>query len=301
MICPSKSFVPITRRIVTNVLKYTLNTRCSDEGKTLLSKCTKVLKSGKDLLVYNKCKEYKEALAQCPKPSHARLCCRKLFRKPEPKCESKVAADEYQRAYDVVTARAKSIVQHLTDESQKITGEFERELRFWRDNQMSKHNELSRNLYEKLEELMALDAALGSQKRKNVLLVNDRARQAFITLQYEIAPSMKVVKSALDKLKCDASISVGRVKLLILSCRKCGTPQDLSKCAEQNADRAVEMLAETTEEIRVKLDEIRNIRDEIVNSHKASTEEIMEAYRAETEVLSNHLQKCIFVIKRLGN
>ncbi|CAL7937420.1 unnamed protein product [Xylocopa violacea] len=209
----------------------------------------------------------------------------------------KHAVDNYQKAYENVTNRAKIILVDARNETKSTLD------RLIKDLEVSKHNEQIQlegfldNIKKTLQKLLALDPSCGSLKRKSAMSLGHQVRQAFDNVECNTVPQIKRIERMVEQLQRDVLGNIERARCLIFSCRKCVNPRALTKCVEENASYAEKILDKTTESARANVKKIEALQDEIFKYHQATIVEISRKYRKECDAFLQHLNDCISSIR----
>ncbi|XP_076759798.1 uncharacterized protein LOC143428643 [Xylocopa sonorina] len=287
----AKLIVPITRKIHTDISQLSPRGRRCDSS--VLCKTSRKVERQK---VVPKCKEYQEKLAKCFR-SPSGLCRGKRFSGAQPKCEMRSAVDDYQRAYESVTNRARSILADAQNETKSTLDQLTKDIKVSKNNEQIQLEQFLDNIKKTLQKLLALDPSCGSLKRKSAMSLGHQVCQAFDNVECDIVPQVKRIERMIEKLQRDVLGNIERAKSLILSCRKCVNPQALTKCIEENASYAEKILDKTTENTRVNLKKIEALQREVFKYHKATIIEISRKYRKECDAFLQHLNDCISAIR----
>lgn len=202
--------------------------------------------------------------------------------------------------YEDITVHAKSILKKVQEESKSIVGRFKKDIEVAKSTDEVQLQEFSRKIKQRLEEILTLDPSSGSLKRKCALSLNYQIHHAFNNLQCDIVPKAKRVEEILQILERDILICIDRAKSLIVFCRKCKDPQALTKCIEDNADYAKQILDEASENAQVSLRKAEALKQDTLQCHKTAVAEIVEIYRKKHKVFLEHLDKCISTIRYIN-
>lgn len=202
--------------------------------------------------------------------------------------------------YEDITGHAKSILKSVQEESKSILDRFKNDIEVAKTTDEVQLQEFSRKIKERLEEILTLDPSSGSLKRKCALSLNYQIRHAFNNLQCDIVPKAKRVEEILEILERDILICIDRARSLILFCRKCKDPQALTKCIEENADYAKQILDEAFKNAQVSLRKVEALKQETLQCHKTAVAEMIEIYRKKHKVFLEHLDKCIITIRNIN-
>ncbi|XP_033307090.1 uncharacterized protein LOC117209318 [Bombus bifarius] len=287
----AKFIVPVIRRIHTNIIKYSVQGKqCS---KTLCKRPQDVKKE----TILSKCKKYQEDLAKCPKISKEQRCCKKLFAKPPPKCKERSVVDVYQKAYENVTKQSNAILNNIQNESKSMFVQLTKDIELSKNNEQVLVSGILHDIKKTLQKLLAVDPSFGSMKRKSAMSLNHEVRQAFENVEYDVVPRIKRIKVNIECLERDVLVCIDRAKSLILSCRKCKTPQALAKCIEENAVYAEKILDKTSQNAQTGLDKIESLQRGILEYHKASLTNVSQTCRKKGEAFLEHLNNCVTAAK----
>ncbi|XP_072767430.1 uncharacterized protein [Anoplolepis gracilipes] len=243
--------------------------------------------------------QYQEKFKQCPKPSFAQLCCKKLFSKPQlKKYDATTASDDYLKARQSLKSRIENLVKFVEDESRSIASNMESSLKNSKVAREIQIEKLFRTTLGKLDELIKLDVSYGSWMRKETLLLNDEIRRSFDALERAIAPNAKRIMHMLKDLQSNVSICVERAQKNLVTCRKHNVPSNLTECVKKQSDEATKRLDQMNEEVRHKLKEITNFRETVMKAHEMTAQEVTEVNRKKAVELVKYLERCIGQLKR---
>lgn len=243
--------------------------------------------------------QYQKKLKQCPKPSFAQLCCKKLFSKPKlKKCDVTTASDDYLKARQSLKSRIESLVKFMENESRSIASDVESSLKSSKAARAIQMETFFKATSGKLDELTRLDVSYGSWMRKETLLLNDEIRRSFDALERAIAPNAKRIMYMLKNLRNDVSLCNECAQRNLVACRKHNVPSNLTECAKKQLDEATKKLDQMNEEVYHKLEEIMKFRDTVMKAHEMTAQEVIEVNRKKAAELVKYLDRCIVQLKR---
>ncbi|XP_011694277.1 PREDICTED: uncharacterized protein LOC105453776 [Wasmannia auropunctata] len=245
-------------------------------------------------------KQYQKRLEQCPKPSFAQLCCKKLFSKSnnKPECKAITIGDDYIKARQCLKLRVEDLIKFVEDETQLIANDVKSRLDSNRATRATQLEYLLTKTTGKLDEVMKLNGAYGIWMRKKTLLLNDEIKRSFDAVERAIGPNEKRIASMLAKLRSDVSDSVESAEKNLVACRKHDLPLDLARCTKERSDEATRMLDRMNEEACRKLKEIAKFRETVLRTHEITTQETIEINRKKTTDLLRLMKKCIVQLKK---
>ncbi|KAL6434038.1 hypothetical protein ACFW04_005887 [Cataglyphis niger] len=243
--------------------------------------------------------QYQKKLKQCPKPSFAQLCCKKLFSKLELKnCDVTTASDDYLNARRSLNSRIESLMKFMDDQSRSITSDVKSSLESSKAARATQMEKFFKATSGKLDELTRLDVSYGSWMRREALLLNDEIMRSFDALERALAPNAKRMMYMLKNLRNDVSRCVDCAQRNLATCRKHSIPSNLSQCANEKLDESTKKLDQMKEEIRRKLEEIMKFRDTVMKAHEMTAQEVTEVNRKKAAALIKYLERCIAQAKK---